>query len=62
MVVQEAVATDPVEPVAYDPADYTVAEVLEYVDTNPNLSDAVLAAEIDGKNRATIVAALSAGI
>jgi hypothetical protein len=44
----------------YDPADYTVGDVLKYVEDNPDLREDVLAAEKAGKNRSTLVAALQA--
>ena len=39
----------------YDPGDYTVAEVQEYVEENPTEIQAVYDAEIAGKNRVTLV-------
>jgi len=44
---------------AYDPADYSVEEVLGYVEQNPEERDAILEAELDGKNRSTLVDPLS---
>lgn len=38
----------------YDPGDYTVEEVKEYVTDNPDQADEVLAAEQAGKNRTTL--------
>lgn len=46
---------------AYDPSDHTVDEVKTYVEENPDQREAVLAAEQDGKNRSTLVDALSNG-
>lgn len=40
---------------SYDPGEYTVADVNEYIADNPDQADAVLAAERAGKNRAGIV-------
>jgi IPT/TIG domain len=40
---------------AFDPADATVDEVKTYVDTNPDERQAVLDAEVSGKNRSTLV-------
>ena len=39
----------------YDPGDYTVAEVNEYIADNPDEAEAVIAAERSGKGRAGIV-------
>lgn len=41
----------PAESGAYDPGQYTVDEVNEYLDSNPDQRDAVVAAERAGKNR-----------
>lgn len=41
----------------YDPADYTVPEVLEYLESHPDEREAVLAKERDGKDRVTITEA-----
>jgi hypothetical protein len=38
----------------FDPAEHTVAEVEAYLAEHPDQSDAVLAAEAQGKNRATL--------
>ena len=38
----------------FDPADYTVAEVLDYIAANPDQEKAVLRAERKGKNRTGI--------
>jgi hypothetical protein len=45
----------------YDPAEHTVAEVEEYVDANPDQAQAVLDAEVAGKNRSTLVDWLTGG-
>ena len=39
----------------FDPGDYTVDEVKEYVDANPDSAREILDAEIAGKNRSTLV-------
>lgn len=39
----------------FEPGKHSVAEVLEYLDAHPDETDAVIAAERDGKNRPTIV-------
>jgi hypothetical protein len=44
----------------YAPGDYTVAEVEAYVDAHPDELDDVLAAEREGKARATLLSALEA--
>lgn len=44
----------------YDPAAHTVAEVVAYVETNPDQLQAVYAAEQAGKNRSTLLSALEA--
>ena len=44
-----------VEEGAYDPGEYTVAEVQEYVTDNPDEALAIYDAEIAGKNRSTLV-------
>lgn len=43
---------------AYDPAIHTVDEVLGYVDEEPSRAPVVLAAEKEGKNRASVVSVL----
>jgi hypothetical protein len=60
--VPAAVFTEP-EPVAapapdlgFDPGDFSVAEVLDYLSGNPDDRHEVLAAEARGKNRKSIVA------
>lgn len=44
----------------FDPSAHTVEEVHDYLDDHPDETAAVLAAEQEGKNRSTLVAALSA--
>lgn len=39
----------------YDPGEYKIAEVKDYVETHPDEVDDVLAAEKAGKNRVTLV-------
>ena len=39
----------------YDPSEHTVEEVRTYLAEHPEETDAVLAAEADGKNRTTLV-------
>ena len=46
------------EPSEFDPAEHTVADVLEYLAAHPDATDALLAAERSGKNRAGIVGAV----
>lgn len=50
---------DPVEPEevtdGFDPGEHTVDEVKDYVDANPDEAQDVLDAELDGKNRVTLV-------
>lgn len=51
---------DPVDPDApedgpYNPANYTVAQVVDYINDHPDEASAVLAAERAGKNRSTIM-------
>ena len=38
----------------FDPAEYTVAEIEEYLEDHPEERDAVIAAERKGKNRASL--------
>ena len=45
----------PVVEDAYDPGDYTVAEVQAYVRDHPDERETVLDAETAGKNRVTLV-------
>lgn len=56
----ERVDDDSAPDAAFDPADHTVDEVIEYVQANPSQRAAVLALETadDGKQRVTIVKAL----
>lgn len=42
----------------YDPADYTVAEVIEYAEANPEQIQDLIDAEEAGKNRSTLIAHL----
>jgi len=42
----------------WDPADYTVAEIIEYVDEHPDEAADILAAEQAGKNRSTLISHL----
>jgi hypothetical protein len=44
----------------FDPAEYTVAEVVDYAITNPEQIDDLIAAEEAGKNRSTLIAQLEA--
>lgn len=44
----------------FSPDDHTVAEVMVYVDNDPDLAAAVLEAERNGKNRSSLVATLGA--
>lgn len=43
------------EALAFDPAEHSVDEVLEYIDQNPDHEEAVLAAEAKGKARKGIL-------
>ena len=43
----------------FNPGDHTVAEVEDYVNANPDQAQAVLDAELAGKNRVTLVDWLS---
>ena len=45
---------------AFDPGDYTIDQVLAYVDANPDEVDSVLAAEEAGKARSTLITQLEA--
>lgn len=56
----EPIGDDSAPPPAFDPAEHTVEEVLEYVEAHPEQRGAVLAMETatDGKHRVTIVKAL----
>ena len=53
-VVEDTDATDDDEE-AFDPGDYTIDDVKAHVEQNPGERDAVLAAEVAGKNRVTLV-------
>lgn len=44
----------------FDPADYTVAEVMEYAEANPDQVDDLIAAEEAGKARSTLLSQLEA--
>jgi len=46
----------------YDPGEHTVAEVQQYVTDNPDEVEAVYDAEVDGKNRSTLVTWLEENI
>lgn len=39
----------------YDPADYNIAQVKEFISEHPDLAEDVLASEESGENRATLV-------
>ena len=45
----------PDEPPVFDPADHTVPEVEDYITTNPDELERVYLAELDGKNRTTLI-------
>lgn len=51
--------TVPADVDVFDPGAHTVAEVLDYVEANPDERDAVLAAEAEGKARKGILEPLS---
>ena len=60
-VTEEEPKTEEVEEApeeAYDPAEHTVPEVLEYVGDDQERAAAVLAAEEQGKDRSTLTSAL----
>jgi hypothetical protein len=44
----------------FDPADYTIPEVMEFVTEYPDQLDALIAAEAQGKARSTLLAKLDA--
>lgn len=48
----------PVEPEGFDPGDHTVEDVVTYVVEHPDEQAAVLAAELAGKARVTLLAVL----
>ena len=50
---------EPPEP-GFDPADHTIAEVLDYLDENPDALQDVIALEASGKARSTLLAKLEA--
>lgn len=52
-------AAEPVDGAGFDPADHSVAEVVAYVEANPDEREAVLALEQNGKARSTLLAALT---
>lgn len=54
----EAEGDEEPEDGSFDPADYTVAEVQEFVAENPEEAAVVLDLEREGKNRTTLVAFL----
>lgn len=54
----EVVENPAEEPEGFDPAEHTIPEVLEYVGEDQGLAEAVLEAEVEGKNRSTLVASL----
>jgi hypothetical protein len=56
MQAAEDAETEEVE--EFDPNDYTIDEVLAYVDDNPDELDAVIAAEKAGKSRVTLLSQL----
>lgn len=45
---------------AYDPSTGTIVDVERYVEAHPEAFDAVYQAEVDGKNRSTLLASLDA--
>jgi hypothetical protein len=46
--------------VAYDPGAHTVPEVIEFAENNPDQVQALIDAEVAGKNRATLLPHLEA--
>jgi hypothetical protein len=56
----EHTESDPGPLTHYDPADYSVAEVMTFVTANPDLLDSVLDDELDGKARTTLIDQLTA--
>ena len=56
LVVVSPPEPETVEADVFDPADYSVAEVVEYVEANPDQRAIVLAMEADGKDRKSIAA------
>lgn len=56
--VDEAETDETDEDDIFDPADYTVAEVVEYAEANPEQVDDLIAAEEAGKNRSTLISHL----
>lgn len=53
--VEEPAAEEVVEEELFDPYDYTVVQVQQFVNDNPDEAQAVLDAELAGKNRSTLV-------
>lgn len=47
--------------VVFDPGEHNVAEVLDHVAANPDDRESVLAAEVDGRARKTLLEALDVG-
>lgn len=45
---------------SYDPADHTVADVLDYAAAHPDQIGAITDAELAGRNRVTLVDGLTA--
>jgi len=61
MAVEADLETQAVEEEnGFDPYNYTVAEVIAWVDENPGEAQAVLDLEVEGKNRSTLVSHLEA--
>ena len=46
----------------YDPAEHTVEEVKEYVEEHPDQAEEILEAELEGKERKTLVPALEEAV
>lgn len=55
----ENAADEQTDTASFDPSAHSVAEVIAYADEHPDETDAILAAERDGKNRSTILNALA---
>lgn len=60
-VTVTAPVEEPSEPELFDPGDHTIAEVQAYLAEHPEEHDRILAAEQTGKNRATLIDALTSG-
>jgi hypothetical protein len=43
----------------FDPGEFNVEDVIAYVEENPDEAEAILALEVEGKNRVTLVHALT---